>query len=245
MILAQEQAGVAPHASVGDADRRRARGGARRGGRPAGRGLRAGLAGLARRPRSRGLPRHRPRRAAAAGAPLGGRGNRRAFAQPRRPGGTVSPHVRLRLYNGVRHDRRSPPRGGFTTAIWRSAASSRKVPGRSPPARATRRTTWPRCAGSSPHWRTARSSPLSSPCLRVRPRSASATMPNSGCSRGSFGIPQAALPQGWPECAGYVERMPGLDVLAVGNAARTIADALTRPAPGSPAARTRPSRRVC
>jgi hypothetical protein len=70
-------------------------------------------------------------------------------------------------------------------------------------------------------------------------------MPNSGCSRGSFGIPQAALPQGWPECAGYVERMLGSDVLAVGNAARTIAAALTRPAPGSPAARTRPSRRVC
>lgn len=40
---------------------------------------------------------------------------------------------------------------------------------------------------------------------------------------GFFGIPQTALPQGWPAFARYVEQMVGSDVLAVSDAARCIA----------------------
>jgi uncharacterized protein (DUF2236 family) len=43
---------------------------------------------------------------------------------------------------------------------------------------------------------------------------------------GFFGIPQTALPQDWPTFAGYVEQMIASDTIAVGIAARRIADRL-------------------
>lgn len=43
---------------------------------------------------------------------------------------------------------------------------------------------------------------------------------------GFFGIPQNALPQSWPAFADYFEQMIASDVIAVGAAARAIADAL-------------------
>jgi uncharacterized protein (DUF2236 family) len=43
---------------------------------------------------------------------------------------------------------------------------------------------------------------------------------------GFFGIPQHALPQNWPAFADYFEQMIASDVIAVGGAARAIADAL-------------------
>ena len=41
-----------------------------------------------------------------------------------------------------------------------------------------------------------------------------------------FGIPQTALPQTWPAFSDYVEQMVGSDMLAVGDAARRIAESL-------------------
>lgn len=43
---------------------------------------------------------------------------------------------------------------------------------------------------------------------------------------GFFGIPQNALPQSWPAFVDYFEQMIASDVIAVGGAARAIADAL-------------------
>jgi uncharacterized protein (DUF2236 family) len=43
---------------------------------------------------------------------------------------------------------------------------------------------------------------------------------------GFFGIPQHALPQNWPAFADYFKEMIASDVIAVGGAARAIADAL-------------------
>ena len=79
---------------------------ARRGDGAAGRGLWAGIDGLAYRPRSGGVSRRRPRLLLQLAHPWVAAAIARAFAQPRRSDRPVSPHFRLCLYDGVRHHRR-------------------------------------------------------------------------------------------------------------------------------------------